>query len=114
MTLDTAKLKEELDGDHFRNHFFLFNSSFGESGSIDGSKHDIYAAAKKHKENGDALCKFYLCCGSEEFIRWRVEADVRLLRDLGYRLNTFVPRGITMISGCGMTILRSLLTGCYP
>ena len=34
MTLDTALLKEELDGEHFRNFFYLFNAAFGESSDI--------------------------------------------------------------------------------
>lgn len=93
MTLDTELLKQELDGDHFRNHFYLFNSSFGDSSKIDGSRFDLYQIAKKHKENGEELPKFHIACGSKEFIRKRVEGDVRLLGELGYDVDYILAEG---------------------
>lgn len=84
MTLSTETLKEELLGDHFKNFFPLFNKSFGEAENIDGSRFDIGKTAKDKKEAGEELCKFYVVCGEHEFIRERVERDVRLLKELGY------------------------------
>ena len=93
MTLDTALLKEELDGEHFRNFFYLFNAAFGESSDIENSRFDIYSIARAHKEKGDELCKFHIACGSKEFIRKRVEGDVRILKELGYDVNYICAEG---------------------
>ena len=84
MTLVNDTLREELNGDHFRNFFPLYNASFGAPEQLEGSRFDIYQAAKRHKESGKPLSKFYICCGSEEFIRPRVEGDVQKLQELGY------------------------------
>ena len=75
MTLSTETLKEELDGDHFRNNFPLFNSAFGPSDEISGSAFDIETAAKEKLAEGAELCDFHIICGSDEFIRERVEKD---------------------------------------
>lgn len=95
MTLDTKALQAELDGDHFRNNFPLYNASFGESGQIEGSAYDIAAAARKHLAEGEAVCDFHVICGSEEFIRPRVERDVALLREMGYPVTYLCPEGYT-------------------
>lgn len=93
MTLDTALLKEELKGDHFRNFFYLFNAAFGEADQIDQSRFDVYSSAKQHRDQGDELCKFHIACGSKEFIRQRVEGDVRILKELGYDVNYICAEG---------------------
>lgn len=93
MTMNTQTLKDELDGDHFRNNFCLFNSSFGESGEIDGSRFDIYSAAKKHREEGAELSKFYIICGSKEFVRGRIEGDVKILKELKYDIEYICANG---------------------
>ncbi len=95
MTLDTQALRQELDGDHFRKNFPLYNASFGESGQLEGSIYDIAAAARKHLAEEKEVCDFHVICGSEEFIRARVERDVALLREMGYPINYICPEGYT-------------------
>lgn len=95
MTLSTETLKEELDGDHFRNNFPLFNSSFGPSDEIDGSAFDIETTAKEKLAEGSDVCDFHIICGSDEFIRERVEKDVDRLKELGYPVNYICPEGYT-------------------
>jgi len=84
MTLDNETMKEELRGDHFRNFMPIYNTSFGEADAYDGSVHDLYRIAKEKKESGQPLCKFYVICGTKEFIRERVEKDVARLQELQY------------------------------
>jgi len=93
MTLDTAKMVEELSGDHFRSNFYRFNATFGEAENFPGSRHDLYPIAKKHKEDGDELCDFTMVCGSKEFIRKRFEGDVAKLEELGYPHKYIVMEG---------------------
>lgn len=93
MTLVTDTLKQELRGEHFKNFFPIYNASFGDPDQLDHSRFDIYTAARKHKEQGDTLCKFYVCCGSEEFIRPRVEGDVSQLQQLGYDVTYICAEG---------------------
>lgn len=93
MTLDTAKLQEEMVSDHFLNNFKLYTTTFPKPEALPGSKFDVYAAAKAHKEQGDQLCDFVLACGSEEFIRWRVEKDVEILKELGYNIEYICAEG---------------------
>ena len=95
MTLSTETLKEELRGDHFKNNFPLFNSSFGEADAIDHSPYNIEAIAKKNIEDGIEVCDFHIICGSDEFIRYRVEKDVKILDELGYSVNYICPEGYT-------------------
>lgn len=84
MTLDTDMLKSELEGEHFRNNFYLYNAAFGSAEDIEQSKFNVYKAAKYHKEQKHELCKFFFACGGKEFIRFRLEKDVQLLKELGY------------------------------
>lgn len=93
MTLVTDTLKQELRGEHFKNFFPIYNASFGDPDQLDHSRFDIYTAARQHKEQGDTLCKFYVCCGSEEFIRPRVEGDVSQLQQLGYDVTYICAEG---------------------
>lgn len=84
-TLNTQTIKDELNSDHFRKGFVLYNSTFGEPDEFDGSKHDIYQIAKQKKESGEELSQFILIAGSEEgFIGERVKADAETLKSLGY------------------------------
>jgi putative tributyrin esterase len=95
MTLSTEILKEELNGTHFRKNFPLYNSSFGNAESIDDSPYNIEAAAKKFLQEGIEVCNFHIICGSEEFIRDRVEKDVKKLEEIGYSVNYICPEGYT-------------------
>ena len=93
MTLDTDTLVEELAGDHFRTFMPSYQVAFGQPENFPGSFYDLYPAAKKAKESGQELTEFTLVCGSEEFIRTRVEKDVARLRELGYPIRYFCPQG---------------------
>ena len=93
MTLDTAKLQEEMTSRHFLEDFKLYTTTFPKPEDIPDSRFNVYAAAKRHKEQGDALCDFILACGSKEFIRWRVEKDVEILGQLGYNVKYICAEG---------------------
>ena len=93
MTLDTDTLVEELAGDHFRTFMPSYQVAFGQPENFPGSFYDLYPAAKKAKESGQELTEFTLVCGSEEFIRARVEKDVARLQELGYPMRYFCPQG---------------------
>lgn len=95
MTLSTETLIEELNGSHFKNNFPLYNSSFGEANSIIDSPYNIEAIAKKNIKDGVDVCDFHIICGSDEFIRYRVENDVKILKELGYSVNYICPEGYT-------------------
>ncbi len=93
MTLSTETLKEELNGDHFKNNFPLYNSSFGDGDSLEDSIYNLEAIAKRILENGTEVCNFHVICGSDEFIRYRVEQDVKKLEEIGYQVNYICPEG---------------------
>lgn len=95
MTLSTETLKEELNGDHFKKNFPLYNSSFGEAASINDSPYNLEAIAKKFIQDNIEVCDFHVVCGSDEFIRDRVEKDVKKLEELGYSVNYICPEGYT-------------------
>ena len=93
-TVNPKTLQEELDGDHFRNHFPLYNASFGEGKDLPGSRHDMQKTARQHIENGDVLTKMILIAGSEEgFIRERVEADADTLLSMGWPVEYLCAQG---------------------
>lgn len=93
MTLDTAKLQEEMTSRHFLENFKLYTTTFPKPEDIPASLFNIYEAAKRHKEQGDLLCDFTFACGSEEFIRYRVENDVEILGNLGYNVKYICAEG---------------------
>jgi len=93
MTLDTEALKKELDSDHFRNHMKIYRTSFGAPEDLAGSDRDLYAAATRNIAQGVPLTDLHIVCGSNEFIRARVENDVRILGEIGYPVNYIVAEG---------------------
>ena len=93
MTMSTETMVQELDSDHFRNKFRLYCTSFGPSETFPGSPFDLAAQARKHPARGDSACRFFIACGSEEFIRSRVVEDVRLLRQAGYQVDYELAQG---------------------
>lgn len=93
MTLDTAKLQEEMVSQHFLENFKLYTTTFPKPEAIPGSQWDIYSAARRYKEEGEPLCELSLVCGSKEFIRWRMEKDVEILKELGYNVNYVCKEG---------------------
>ncbi len=93
MTLHTETLAEELNSDHFKNHFRIYNTTFGDAERLEGSRFDIRTQTLAHMKNGDTPCKFHVVCGSDEFIRERVEADVSALRELGLEVEYTCAQG---------------------
>lgn len=93
MTMDASVLKNELNGDHFRNSFPLYNATFGDSESVEGSEFDLASVSKANREKKLPDCKFILACGSKEFIRERVENDVRVLRDMNFNVQYICAEG---------------------
>ena len=83
MTLDNQTLKDELDGDHFRNAMPLFNAAFGPSSEVDGADYDLHAAAERNLKSG-IITPIHIAVGSKEFIRKRVETDYARLCELNY------------------------------
>jgi putative tributyrin esterase len=83
-TVNTQTLKDELDGDHFKNNWPIYNTTFGESTELDNSRHDMWAIAKKNTANIDKMPKFIFIVGSNEFIKDRARADYDLMKELGY------------------------------
>ena len=71
----------------------LYQSTFGPADKFVGGKNDIYKMAKEYKEKGIETPKFILALGSEEFIRPRVEEDVRIFRELGYDIDYYLEEG---------------------
>lgn len=93
LTLNTEKLKEELESEHFKG-WPLIGSTFGKADELDGSKHDIRAIALKNLEKGVELPKFYLIAGSKEgFIGDRVKADADTLKAIGYDVTYICAEG---------------------
>lgn len=86
MTLATETLQSELEGDFFRQNFGIYNSSFGKGSTIPGSDRDILSALERDLANG-MLPALHILCGSKEFIRERVEGDVRVLREKGIHVD---------------------------
>lgn len=82
MTFRADTLMKELDGEHFRSRFPLYNASFGPSTGIPGSRADLRSQVLRHREAGDPECRFLLVCGSREFIRQRVEDDAAAMQEL--------------------------------
>ena len=94
LTVNMETLKEELRSDHFKYDFPIYNSTFGDPDKLDGSRHDMYAVAKRNIEQGVELPKFYLIAGSEEgFIGDRVKADADTLKAMGYDLTYICEEG---------------------
>ena len=93
MTLNNETLKKEIVSDHFSKRFPLFSNSFGSPENVDGSAFDLYAAVKRHQAEGVDLTPVDILCGADEFIRARVEDDVRILRSLDYPVRYFCPEG---------------------
>ena len=84
MTMDASVLKQELDGEHFKNALPLYGATFGDSGSIEGSRFDLAAVATANREKNQPDCKFILACGSKEFIRERVEKRCKSTTKYGF------------------------------
>ncbi|MEX1376017.1 MAG: alpha/beta hydrolase-fold protein [Eubacteriales bacterium] len=86
MTVNTDTLKRELDSDHFKNNFPLYNSTFGKSEMLEESKHNLYRIAKKNLDEGIQVPDFHIIVGSDEFIFDRVKADADTMKEIGYKV----------------------------
>jgi len=94
LTVNTQTLKDELDSDHFKNNFLIYNATFGDSAEIDGSRHDMRAIAEKNIREGNEMPGFYFVAGSEEgFIGDRVKADADTLSKMGYDVTYICAEG---------------------
>ncbi len=93
LTLSTQTLSDELDGDHFRKFMPLYNTTFGEGKDIPGSKFDLHAIVEKGLKENLTFPKLIICCGEKEFIKERVEEDVRILKELGLDVRYICPEG---------------------
>jgi len=93
MTMDVNVLKNELDGDHFKDFFPLYGATFGNSKSVDGSEFDLASVAKANRGRNLPDCRFILACGSKEFIRERVENDVSVLRKMDFNVQYICAEG---------------------
>ena len=81
MTLNTAKLQEEL-ADH---HFPIYNTSFGAPEDLPGSPNDLYPQAVANLASGKPQPRFWLVAGEKEgFIGERVRNDAKTMKELGY------------------------------
>lgn len=92
-TLKTQTMIDELRSDHFQTYLPSYGIAFGNPEQFAGSRYDLWPIAKKFKEEGTGLCSFILACGKDEFIRGRVEDDVKCLRELGYPVQYICAEG---------------------
>ncbi len=92
LTVNAQTLKEELKSEHF-SHFPLYLSTFGPAEALEGSRYDLARIARRNLERGISLPDFHVICGSDEFIRERVEADVKTLREMGYKIHYICAEG---------------------
>lgn len=113
-TLSTENMVRELEGDHFRNHFYRFNATFGEPEDFPGSRHDLYPIVKKHIEEGRELTDLTIVCGDKEFIRTRVEEDVRILKELNYPVKYVLAEGYDHDFDCWDHFIRVSLDEWLP
>ncbi|MEA4938800.1 MAG: alpha/beta hydrolase-fold protein [Christensenella sp.] len=93
MTLDAETLKRELESDHFQNGFPLYGMTFGAAETVVGSEFDLAQVARTNRENGLPDCRFVLACGSEEFIRARMENDARILKEMDFDVEYICAEG---------------------
>ena len=92
LTVKTETLVRELEGEHFRRYFPLYNATFGAPETIRGSRFDLEKLAKENADP-EKQSQLFITCGSREFIRPRVEDDVETLRALGWRVSYEVAEG---------------------
>ena len=92
LTVKTETLIRELQGEHFRKYFPLYNATFGDPEKIRGSRFDLEALARKNADP-EKQSQLFSAGGSREFIRPRVEDDVAALRELGWRVSYEVAEG---------------------
>lgn len=93
-TVNTKTLQDEINSDHFKYSFPLYESTFGSAEELPGSKHDLYKIAKEKLDSGTQLSKFFLIAGSEEgFIGERVKADAETMTKMGYDVTYICEQG---------------------
>jgi len=85
------KDKEYGGGGTSVNH--MYSSTFGRSDDFAGSKHDLMTYVRRHTENGVEWPKFTVICGSDEFIRPRVEGDVAAMKEWNIPVEYICPEG---------------------
>jgi len=93
LTLKTETIIDELNSEHFKTFVPSYRIAFGDSDAFKGSKYDLYPIAEKNINNGADLCNIIIACGSEEFIRARVEDDVKCLQQLKHPVEYICDEG---------------------
>lgn len=93
MTLCADTLVAELNGDHFKNLFPLYNATFGQATEIPGGTADLRAQVELHRAKGHEEARFIVVCGSKEFIRQRVEGDVAAMQALNMDVEYICAQG---------------------
>ena len=92
LTPNTETLKQELESEHFKS-FPLYLHTFGPACRIDGSRYDLAELIRRGLAEGVDFPALHVVCGSREFIRARVEDDVRQLRALGLAVDYTLAEG---------------------
>lgn len=93
MTMNVETLKNELQSEHFKCGFPLYGATFGDANSITGSEFDLSHVAGANIKKHLPKCKFILACGSNEFIRARIEDDADILRQMGFSVEYICAEG---------------------
>ncbi len=83
-TLDHEKLMDEIKNNKIR--MGHFRDIWGDPDTVT----NLYEVTKKNLEDGVALPKFHILCGADEYVRPRIEGDVRKAEELGLDYE-FVP-----------------------
>ncbi len=92
LTANTGTLERELKSEHFKS-FPIYLNTFGPASQIEGSRFDLAALVRQGLAEGVDFPALHLVCGSREFIRERVEDDVRALRTLGLAVEYTLAEG---------------------
>ncbi len=79
---DIAELSKSLIAGEWKS---VFGFDFDSPDDLYGSKHDVYALAKKNKEEGKLFPRLYLWCGKNDFLLEHSRRLVKVFEELGIR-----------------------------
>ncbi len=114
MTFNAETMKSELEGDHFRNFLPIYNTSFGDAKDYEGSKYDLNYWLKKYQDEDVEMPKFTLICGSDEFIRARMDDDARLMKEAGLDVDYIIADGYKHDFDLWEDYIRIILSEILP
>ena len=92
-SIRTEAFAEELRSRGFQNRLSIYPSTFGDPDKLVGSRHDLNTHIARHRAEGTELPKFIIVCGSEEFIRPRLEADAMAMKEMGLDVEYIIAEG---------------------